>query len=110
MPQLPWPHGGFIPLLAISLLVPALDARAQNIELGKQVFTADAAPQCMLCHTLAAAGATGEVGPNLDELKPTEERVRLAVQRGVGNMPPFGETLSEEQIAAVARFVAEAVK
>jgi cytochrome c6 len=110
MLQFSWPQWACIPLLAISLSVPSLGARAQDADLGKRVFTTDAMPQCMVCHTLAAAGATGEVGPNLDELKPTEERVRLAVERGVGNMPPFGETLSKEQIAAVARFVANAVR
>ena len=29
---------------------------------------------CASCHTLAAANATGKVGPNLDDLKPSKER------------------------------------
>ena len=37
------------------------------------------------------------------------ERVRMAVEGGVGNMPPFGETLTREQIEAVSRYVADAV-
>ena len=69
-----------------------------------------AQPPCAVCHSLGAAGATGEVGPSLDELKPDEEKVRLAVQRGVGNMPPYGEILSEEQIDAVSKVVAKAVR
>ena len=36
---------------------------------GKTVFTSAG---CSGCHTLKAAGATGTVGPNLDQLKPAE--------------------------------------
>jgi mono/diheme cytochrome c family protein len=83
-------------------------ATAQDASPGRQVFTSEATPPCALCHTLADAGAEGEIGPNLDEMKPTEDKVQRAVERGVGNMPPYGEILSDEQIAAVARYVAEA--
>ena len=72
---------------------------------GKAVFTAEAQPSCTICHTLADAGSAGAVGPNLDELKPTEEQVRNAVTGGVGIMPAFEESLSVEQIAAVAHYV-----
>lgn len=96
-----------LPLFLTTLPIPA---HSQSAELGKQVFTTVAEPACGLCHTLAAAGATGQIGPNLDELKPTEEKSRLAVERGVGNMPPFGEVLSKEQIEAVSKFVADAVR
>ena len=41
---------------------------------GAKVF-ADAG--CGGCHTMATAGATGKVGPNLDELRPNKERVEL---------------------------------
>lgn len=104
------PRAAWFPLLLLLATAAAIGARAENADLGKQVFTSGATPPCALCHTLAAAEASGEIGPNLDELKPTEERVRRAVERGVGNMPPFGETLSEAQIAAVSRFVANAVR
>jgi len=94
-------------LLSAGLLFEA--ARPENLELGKQVFLEKAEPPCALCHTLKAAGATGEIGPNLDELKPDEEKVINAVKSGVGNMPPFDEVLSEAEIAAVAKYVAKAV-
>ena len=77
---------------------------------GKKIFLENAEPSCALCHTLKDAGASGEVGPNLDELKPDLEKVRLAVKNGVGNMPPYGDSLSAAEIAAVARYVAGAVK
>ena len=105
--------GGLCARLLLSgvLLLSPLGASSQDgpsAELGKQIFTAEAEPPCALCHALADAGAAAEIGPNLDELKPTEEQVRAAVRGGIGVMPPY-ETLSEEEIAAVARYVATAV-
>jgi mono/diheme cytochrome c family protein len=70
---------------------------------GKAIFTAN----CATCHTLAAAGATGTVGPNLDEAKPSVELAIDRVTNGMGVMPSFSGTLTEKQIQAVAQFVAE---
>jgi len=69
---------------------------------GAQVF---AASGCGGCHTLAAAGSTGTVGPNLDELQPTFVQVKTRVQDGGGVMPSFRGKLTEQQIDAVARYV-----
>jgi mono/diheme cytochrome c family protein len=63
-------------------------------------------PQCALCHTLAAAGATGKIGPNLNQLKPTEDNVKVVVTQGFENMPAYGDMLSQDPIDAVSRFVA----
>lgn len=82
---------------------------AESAELGRAIFLERAEPPCALCHTLKDAGATGEIGPDLDELKPDQERVSNAVKNGVGNMPPFENVLSEAEIAAVAHYVATAV-
>ena len=60
---------------------------------------------CTGCHTLAAAGATGTVGPNLDDAKPSKELVVDRVTNGKGGMPPFGSQLSAEQIDAIADYV-----
>jgi mono/diheme cytochrome c family protein len=62
---------------------------------------------CATCHTLAAAGASGSVGPNLDEAKPSKERAIDVVTHGSGAMPPFGERFSSEEIAAVADYVSQ---
>ena len=70
---------------------------------GKTIFTA----KCGSCHTLAAAGTTGTVGPNLDQLKPPEATVRTQVINGGGVMPAFKGTLSDAQINAVAKYVAD---
>ena len=72
---------------------------------GLQVFESAG---CGSCHTLAAAHATGTVGPNLDQLKPSESLVALQVTHGGGAMPSFADKLSKAQIAAVAKFVASA--
>jgi mono/diheme cytochrome c family protein len=69
---------------------------------GKQVFTSAG---CSTCHTLKDAGATGNVGPNLDQLKPSESVVAHQVEVGGGAMPSFKNTLSPAQIQAVAKYV-----
>jgi len=91
----------FAPLFGISLL-----AQASETDKGKKVFTQEAQPACSVCHTLADAGSSGAIGPNLDELKPSRETVVNAVTGGVGVMPAFDESLSAEQIQAVAAYVA----
>jgi mono/diheme cytochrome c family protein len=110
MPHIPYRRSALLASFLFLMSVYSFQADAQSADLGKQVFTTIAQPPCALCHQLAAADATGEIGPNLDELKPDEEKVRRAVERGVGNMPPFGELLSKEQIDAVTKFVAGAVR
>ena len=69
---------------------------------GKAIF--DSAG-CSGCHTLKAAGATGTVGPNLDQSTIDEAGAIKQVENGGGAMPPFKDQLSEEQIKAVAHFV-----
>ena len=69
---------------------------------GKDVF---ASAGCVSCHTLADAGATGAVGPNLDAAKPAYDKVVDRVTNGMGVMPPFKDTLSAQQIQDVAAYV-----
>ena len=68
---------------------------------GKSIFQAN----CAACHTLADAGTHGNVGPNLDQVKPTKEKVATQVTNGGGAMPAFKGTLDEQQISAVADYV-----
>jgi cbb3-type cytochrome c oxidase subunit III len=60
---------------------------------------------CASCHTLAAAGATGTVGPDLDQLMPALAVVVRQVTNGGTIMPAFKGTLSTAQIQAVAKYV-----
>ena len=73
---------------------------------GKEIFLGTAG--CGGCHTLADAGTSGTVGPNLDDSKPSEELVIDRVTNGRGAMPPFQGTLTEQQIADVAAYVSQA--
>jgi mono/diheme cytochrome c family protein len=70
---------------------------------GKALF---ASSGCAGCHTLADAGASGTVGPDLDQLAPDAATVAAAVQSGSGAMPAFEGRLSEAEIQAVAHYVA----
>jgi mono/diheme cytochrome c family protein len=60
---------------------------------------------CAGCHTLSAAGATGTIGPNLDQLRPSTSVVAHQVMVGGGAMPAFQGKLSPAQIQAVAKYV-----
>lgn len=70
---------------------------------GEAVF---ASAGCDGCHTLAAAGSSGAVGPNLDERKPDAAAVEAVVTAGSGVMPSFKGRLSAAEIKAVADYVA----
>jgi mono/diheme cytochrome c family protein len=74
---------------------------------------------CGACHTLAAAGTDGLIGPNLDELlgtgeksasavKANQSRVLSAIRTGIQGRMPKG-ILQGEQARQVARFVANNV-
>lgn len=62
---------------------------------------------CGSCHTLAAAGASGTSGPDLDKVKLAEKPVAKQIVDGGGGMPPFGGTLSKEQITELAKYVVD---
>jgi hypothetical protein len=71
---------------------------------GAKVF---ASAGCGGCHTLKAAGAKGQVGPNLDELKPDASTVEHQVRVGGNGMPSFSKRLTSRQVTLVADFVAD---
>ena len=73
------------------------------MELGLEVYNNKA--QCGMCHTLQAAGSKGQIGTNLDQLKPLMPQVVSAVTNGIGVMPSFEGMLSSEEIEAVSYFV-----
>jgi mono/diheme cytochrome c family protein len=82
-------------------VVPAFHVKGDPTK-GKTVF---ASSNCGSCHTLAAANATGNIGPNLDQLKPDYRAVTAQVTNGGAQMPSFKSSLSTQQIADVAAFV-----
>jgi mono/diheme cytochrome c family protein len=97
---------------------PAATATATPSEAGTPAATETASPAadgakvfadagCGDCHTLAAANASGAVGPNLDDLGPDAASVETVVENGSGSMPAFSDRLSPEEIKAVAQYVAD---
>ena len=60
---------------------------------------------CASCHALSDAKANGNIGPNLNQIMPTKDRVLAAVTHGIGVMPAFQDTLSSEEIDSVAYYV-----
>jgi len=73
-----------------------------SLKSGKAIFKGAG---CSGCHTLAAAGATGTIGPNLDQLKLTVAIVARQVTNGGGLMPAFKGKLTAAQIQTVAQYV-----
>ena len=94
----------FILLFSFPLTIN-LQADSEKMALGLDVYNNKAA--CGACHILKAAASEGNIGPNLDILKPTEEQVKLIVTEGLGVMPAFGEEgiLTSEEIDAVSHYV-----
>ena len=97
-------------------------AETQGTETGEEPATTEATPGtpagdpaageavfasagCGGCHTLEAAGASGTVGPNLDDAKPPHDLVVERVTNGMGPMPSFEGQLDEQQIQDVAAYV-----
>jgi cbb3-type cytochrome c oxidase subunit III len=70
---------------------------------GKQIFIT----KCGGCHTLKDAGTTGTQGPNLDQLMPPFPIIKNQVIKGGGIMPAFKGVLTDAQINAVAKYVAQ---
>jgi cbb3-type cytochrome c oxidase subunit III len=82
-----------------------VEAQAISGTNGKQIFIT----KCGGCHTLKDAGTSGTQGPNLDQLKPPFPIVKNQVIKGGGIMPAFKGVLTDAQINAVAKYVAEHV-
>jgi mono/diheme cytochrome c family protein len=115
--------GVFVAICAIAIPVWALASKggedAGTVDVAARDRDAQAlfATNCGPCHTLAAGGTDGVVGPNLDELLVTSgtntpemyqgiyTRVISAVTCGVGGRMPKGILISDDA-KEVAQFVA----
>jgi mono/diheme cytochrome c family protein len=95
---------GTIPKAAAGPKAPAASVKGDPAA-GKPIFMTAG---CKSCHTLSDAGATGTIGPNLDEAKPDYELATTRVTFGKGQMPSFKDQLSTKQIADVAAYVVQA--
>ena len=91
----------FLILITIVFTAPVLSD--DKMDLGLEVFNNKAT--CGTCHVLKTAGSTGNIGPNLDQLKPSMERIIYAVKNGIGVMQAWEGILTSEEIEAVAYYV-----
>ena len=91
-------------VIIVSINFFFLPAQSDDMfDLGKDVFLNKAV--CSACHTLADAGSSGDIGPNLNEIRPDKMRVINTVTNGIGVMPPYEDQLTLEEIEAVAHYV-----
>jgi len=74
-----------------------------KIDLGLEIYKNKA--QCGACHTLKAAESEGEIGPNLDMIKPQMDQIIYAVRNCIGVMPSWEGILTPKEIEAVAYYV-----
>ena len=74
-----------------------------KMDLGLDVYNNKA--DCGACHTLQAAGSEGQIGPDLDVLKPQMNKIIAVVTNGIGVMQAWEGILSYEEIEAVAYYV-----
>ena len=81
-------------------IVPAFKLKGDPAK-GKALFVAN----CGSCHTLADAGTSGTVGPNLDDLKPNYQAVTAQITNGGGVMPSYKGQFTTQQIADLAAYV-----
>ena len=91
----------FLILITIVFTTPVLSD--DKMDLGLEVFNNKA--MCGTCHVLKTAGSTGNIGPNLDQLKPSMERIIYVVKNGIGVMQAWEGILTSEEIEAVAYYV-----
>jgi len=105
------PVAGLAAFVALAVVVDRSEdsaapaATPADVAHGKQLFLSAG---CAGCHTLADAGATGTVGPNLDAAHPSDSLVTERVRDGKGVMPSFAGELDDAEIAAVAAYVSQA--
>ena len=92
-------------LLIFFLFIKNLSAD-EILILGKNIFLEKG--NCATCHALDDAGSTGDIGPNLNQIKPDVGRVIMSVTNGIGVMPAYEGLLSSKEIEAVAYYVSEA--
>ena len=94
-----------IVLFCFTLNIQNIIADEDKMIKGLEIFNETAA--CAGCHTMKAAGAEGNVGPNLDTIDLTLESVVDMVTYGLGVMPAYGEDeiLTKEEIDIVSFYV-----
>ena len=92
-------------MLIFNLIILNNSYSDEKFNLGKDIFLN--AGNCGSCHSLKDAGTVGNIGPNLNLIRPDIGRVLNSVTNGIGVMPSYLGILSEDEIKAVAYYVSE---
>ena len=92
-------------LLIFNLIILNNSYSDEKFNLGKDIFLNTG--NCGSCHLLKDAGTVGNIGPNLNLIRPDIGRVLNSVTNGIGVMPSYLGILSEDEIKAVAYYVSE---
>ncbi len=94
----------------------------QAAELDGEKLFSSAQPSCASCHTLADAGSNSSTGPNLDDALEgkSEDYIRQGIVEpekqissgfSAGIMPPnYDETLKQEEVDALVKYLAKVTK
>ena len=94
----------FFRILSFLIFASIIQVNADELfNKGKEVFLG--AGNCAACHTLSDAGSIGEIGPNLNQIRPQVQTILMSVRNGIGVMPAMDGILSDEEIEAVAHYV-----
>jgi len=92
----------FLTIIFLNLFFQPLKSD-EVFDFGKDVFLNKA--NCAACHILADAKSAGQIGPNLDQIKPELVRVLNAVSMGIGVMPAYESILTDKEIKSVSYYV-----
>ncbi len=91
-------------LLIFVFFLASKNLKANEVfDKGKIIFLGQG--NCATCHVLSDAEASGNIGPNLNEIRPNIARIVKAVTNGIGVMPAYAGYLTSEEIAAVSHYV-----
>jgi mono/diheme cytochrome c family protein len=97
-------------LILFFFIQVSANADQDKMILGLKIFNEKG--NCASCHQLTNAKSEGNIGPSLDDLKPTQAQVKQAVINGIGIMPAFGndKILTPQEIDAVSFYVEKSSK
>ena len=97
----------FLLIISFVLIINIQNLLADEAKMLKGLEIFNEIAGCAGCHIMKAAGAVGNVGPNLDTIDLTEELVMDMVTYGLGVMPAYGEEgiLTKEEIDIVSFYV-----
>ncbi|MXO66652.1 c-type cytochrome [Altericroceibacterium endophyticum] len=79
-------------------------AAAKTMQQGRQLFQDWS---CGACHVLHDAGGHGQAGPSLDQGHRSIQYIAGRIANGGGPMPPFAGSLNDDEIEALAIYIAQ---